>query len=209
MEKKVSNLSLLLLVFVILALYVHINRFTNSNAHIHSIPLDASIPFVPFAIVPYLSFFLLMPWSLFSFLAERERLYRQMCYSIMIVCVVSYSIYLLYQTTIIRPVVAELGLIDSLVSFVYRIDPPYSCFPSLHSSISTIIAVHWLRSVSRVKYFVLFWSVAIIVSTLMTKQHYLLDVAGGITLGILISAVIVRLSNLIQRHEYILMNEDG
>ncbi len=208
MEKKASNLFLLLLVFAVLSLYVHINRFTNSSAHIYSIPLDARIPFVPIAIVPYLSFFLLMPWTLFSFLSDRERLYRQMCYSIMGVCLVSYSIYLLYQTTIIRPAITKLGLIDSLVSFVYTVDPPYSCFPSLHSSISTIIAVYWLRSVSRAKYPVLFWSAIIILSTLMTKQHHLLDVVGGITLGILISAVVVRLSDLIRNYEPILMDDN-
>jgi membrane-associated phospholipid phosphatase len=208
MEKRTSNLFLLLLVFVVLTLYIQINRFTNSSAHVHSIPLDARIPFVPLAIVPYLSFFLLMPWTLFSFLSEREQLYRQMCYSIIIVCLVSYSIYLLYQTTITRPTVTELGFIDSLVSFVYRIDPPYSCFPSLHSSISTIIAVHWVRSRSRTKYLVLFWSVIIIVSTLMTKQHYLLDVVGGITLGILISAVVARLSGFVGSHQSVPIGED-
>lgn len=207
MEKKTSNLFLLFIVSAVLLLYIPINRCTNSNAHIHSIFLDARIPFVPFAIVPYLSFFLLLPWSLFSFLTEKERSYRQMCYSIVIVCLVSYSVYLLHQTTTIRPVVTELGLINSLVSFVYTIDPPYSCFPSLHSSISTIIAMCWLRSSSRVRYFVLFWTIIIILSTLMAKQHHLLDVVGGIALGALIFTAIVRLFNLIQNHKPILTDE--
>ena len=193
MERKTSNLFLVMIVFLVLSLYIPINRFTNSSGHIYNFRIDARIPFIPMAILPYLSFFLLLPWTLFVFLAERERLYREMAYSIMSACAVSYTVYFVYQTTIIRPNVASLGLINELVSLVYLIDPPYSCFPSLHTSISTILAVYWLRSPSRVKYFVLPWALVIIMSTLMTKQHHLLDVIGGIALGAVISLVAAKL----------------
>jgi membrane-associated phospholipid phosphatase len=198
MERKTSNLFLVMIVFLVLSLYIPINRLTNSSGHIYNFRIDARIPFIPMAILPYLSFFLLMPWTLFVFLAERERLYREMAYSIMSACVVSYTAYFLYQTTIIRPNVASMGFINELVALVYMIDPPYSCFPSLHTSISTILAVYWLRSPSRVKYFVLPWSLTIILSTLMTKQHHLLDVIGGIALGAVISLVAAKLHRVSQ-----------
>lgn len=196
-----SDYLLLLSVFAVLALYPFINRFIQSDVHTLSSSLDSKIPFVPFSILPYLSFFLLIVWSLAVFLVEKERLYRQMCYSIIVVSLVSYSIYLSYQTRMTRPIITGFGLFDNLVSFVYRIDPPYSSFPSLHSSLSTVIAFLWFRSASKVKYLVLCWSVIIILSTLMVKQHHILDVLGGITLGIVISAVVMKVYNAFENTE--------
>jgi membrane-associated phospholipid phosphatase len=193
MEKRLPDIFLLLAVFTIISLYVPINSYTNSSANVLSLPLDGRIPLIPLFVVPYLSFFLFLPWTLLSFMVTRNKLYREMCYSLMIASFVSYAIYMLYHTTIVRPHVTGLGIASRLVAFLYLVDPPFSCFPSLHSSLSTIAVVHWFRSASRVRYVVLTWGVLIIVSTVMIKQHHILDALGGIALGLLSSYGVARL----------------
>lgn len=198
MRGKASDYLLLVAVFAILALYPLINRFTTASVRTLSSPLDTRIPFVPISILPYLSFFVLIIWTLLSFLTGKVRLYRQMSYSIILVSIVTYSIYLSYQTRIVRPTVGEFGFIDNLVALLYSLDPPHSSFPSLHSSLSTIIALSWVRSPSRFRYLVVCWSIIIVVSTVMVKQHHLLDALGGIALGVVVLAGVVRLYSLVE-----------
>lgn len=197
MEKRLPDIFLLLAVFIVISLYVPINSYTNSSANVFSLPLDEKIPLVPTFVVPYLSFFLFLPWTLFSLMITKSRLYRETCYSLMIASFVSYAVYMLCHTTIIRPHVVGCGIAGRLVAFLYLIDPPFSCFPSLHSSLSTIAVLYWFRSGSRARYVVLTWGVLIILSTVMVKQHHILDALGGIVLGLLSSYAVARLLNRI------------
>src|SRR4051794_995112 len=63
---------------------------------------------------------------------------------------------------------------------VYAGDRPYNDFPSLHTSVSTILAVHWLRFDRRIGVVVAAWCVLIVASTVFVHQHYLADVGGGL-----------------------------
>jgi membrane-associated phospholipid phosphatase len=66
---------------------------------------------------------------------------------------------------------------------LYGSDPPYNCFPSLHVAHSFVSAV----TVHRVHRGVGRWAVVcaslVAVSTLFTKQHYVLDVIAGMLLA--------------------------
>ncbi len=76
---------------------------------------------------------------------------------------------------------------------VYASDQPYNDFPSLHTSLSTIVAIHWWRIDRRAGWGAAAWSVLIIASTLLIHQHYLADVGGGLALGIAASALSLRM----------------
>jgi membrane-associated phospholipid phosphatase len=76
---------------------------------------------------------------------------------------------------------------------VYAGDRPYNDFPSLHTSLSTIIAVHWWRWNRRIGVPVAVWTLLIVASTVLVHQHYLADVGGGLVLAALTSTVGLRL----------------
>jgi membrane-associated phospholipid phosphatase len=63
---------------------------------------------------------------------------------------------------------------------VYALDPPYNDFPSLHTSLSAIVAVSWCRTYRRASVVVAVWCSLIVASTVLIHQHYLADVAGGL-----------------------------
>jgi membrane-associated phospholipid phosphatase len=81
------------------------------------------------------------------------------------------------------PVVAGPALaygVDLLALRVaYSIDPPYNCFPSLHVAYAFVSALTCSRVHRGVGFVALLWAVLIAVSTVFTKQHYVLDVIGG------------------------------
>ena len=83
------------------------------------------------------------------------------------------------------------GFINWLIAFIYRSDGGsrgFNLFPSFHclSSLSCYLAIHGRKEISSpIRVYTLVMCVLICFSTVFTKQHYFLDVVGGL----LISAV--------------------
>ena len=95
-------------------------------------------------------------------------------------------IFLAYPTTNTRPVIEGNGIWDLLAGWLYSIDAADNLFPSIHCLVSwfCFIAIRknekiplWYRVFSCIM------AVAVFVSTLTTKQHVLVDVAGGVILA--------------------------
>jgi membrane-associated phospholipid phosphatase len=78
------------------------------------------------------------------------------------------------------------------VSVLYRIDPPYNLFPSLHLSIAVLAALASFKAARRLGA-AMFAGVALVaVSVCTVKQHFVLDVAGGVALAAAAHAVFLR-----------------
>ena len=146
-------------------------------------PLDDLIPVVgPFA-VPYVSLRPFIYLSAVLFLLFRVRIYRSAAVSMIVVLLVSYAFYAFAQTYIDRPVIAGDDLFSRMIRDVYASDQPYNDFPSLHASLSTIFAIHWLRVDRRLGLLIAIWAALIVVSTVFVKQHYVPDVVAGVLLA--------------------------
>jgi membrane-associated phospholipid phosphatase len=146
-------------------------------------PLDDLIPVVgPFA-VPYVSLRPFIYLSAALFLLFRVRIYRSAAVSMIVVLLTSYAFYAFLQTYIDRPAIAGDDLFSRMIRDVYASDQPYNDFPSLHASLSTIFAIHWLRVDRRLGVPIAVWAALIVVSTVFVKQHYVPDVVVGVLLA--------------------------
>jgi len=56
-------------------------------------------------------------------------------------------------------------------------------FPSLHTSLSTILAIHWVKLNKPLGSFLSIWTALIVASTLFIKQHYIPDPVFGLALA--------------------------
>ena len=63
-------------------------------------------------------------------------------------------------------------------------DQPQNCFPSLHVSfvVLTLLMTPILGLSKKIKSLFIIWGVIIISSTILVKQHYIIDVLAGIVL---------------------------
>jgi len=146
-------------------------------------PLDDLIPVVgPFA-VPYVSLRPFIYVSAVLYLLFRVRIYRSAAVSMIVVLVTSYAFYAFLQTYIDRPAIIGDDLFSRMIRDVYASDQPYNDFPSLHASLSTIFAIHWLRVDRRLGLPIAVWAALIVVSTVFVKQHYVPDVVAGVLLA--------------------------
>ena len=84
-----------------------------------------------------------------------------------------------------RPASLGDGFFAWTLALNYRLDPPLNCFPSLHVAWGFVAALCCHRVHRGVGVAALGWASLIAISTLYTKQHYVLDVVAGIALAVL------------------------
>ncbi|HEY8860655.1 MAG TPA: hypothetical protein VIN37_00990, partial [Candidatus Limnocylindria bacterium] len=135
-------------------------------------PLDDLIPVVGPFVIPYVSLRPFIYVSAVLFLLFRARIYRSAAVSMIVVLAVSYAFYAFLQTYIDRPAITGDDLFSRMIRDVYASDQPFNDFPSLHASLSTIFAIHWLRVDRRLGVPIAIWAGLIVGSTVFVKQHY-------------------------------------
>ncbi|MFZ0179814.1 MAG: phosphatase PAP2 family protein [Candidatus Dormiibacterota bacterium] len=157
-------------------------------------PPDRALPVVPIFAIPYVSLIPFIVVSLIAFLFLRVRVYRSAALTMIIVWFISYAFYFFLQSYIARPQITGTDPFSGMIRSIYASDQPYNDFPSLHTSLSTIIAVHWWRVDRRFGVPAAIWTGLIVASTVLVKQHYVADVAGGLVLAGMTSVLVMRVT---------------
>jgi membrane-associated phospholipid phosphatase len=150
-------------------------------------PLDDAIPVISAFVIPYVSLRPFLYGSLVLFLLLRVRVYRSAALTMIVVFAVSYAFYFFLQSFIERPTLTGDDVLTAMIREVYAGDQPYNDFPSLHASLSTLVAVHWLRVSGRFGILVAIWAALIVLSTVFVKQHYVADMVAGAGLAYVVS----------------------
>lgn len=146
-------------------------------------PLDDLLPLVKPFVIPYVSLELVIYTTLLIFLFFHTRLFQSAALSMIAAWFISYAFYYFLQSLMIRPTVTGDDPLTQMLIGVYTSDNPYNDFPSLHTSLSTILAIHWWQTDRRIAIPVAIWVALIVASTMLVKQHYIADVVGGLLIA--------------------------
>lgn len=149
-------------------------------------PIDNLIPVIPATIIIYLGCYLY--WLVNYVIGagqEDDEAYKFLSADLFakLICMV---IFIAFPTTNTRPVLEDEGFFTEVLKMLYQIDAADNLFPSIHCLTSwfCLIAVRKNPNVKTVyKIISVIITVAICVSTLTTRQHVIVDVAGGIALA--------------------------
>jgi membrane-associated phospholipid phosphatase len=145
--------------------------------------LDRLIPLQPGWALVYGSlylFLILLP----VFVVCREEHIRRTVLAYLMVWITAYICFLVYPTRAPRgDEVSGSGFGAWGLRFLYSADPPYNCFPSLHVAHSFVSALTCVRLHRGLGFVALTCALLVALSTLFTKQHYVLDVIAGIGLA--------------------------
>ena len=155
---------------------VHINKATSAISL--SIPIDLWIPFNPYFIWIYISFYFL-PYTLIFIIKDRED-FEEMLFSLFIIYMIGFSIFFAFPVIMERPQINPTSLSAFIVMLMYKMDnPPLNCFPSLHVAISLFAALVVKMDNHRLGNVFIISAIIVSVSTLYVKQHYFLDIIAG------------------------------
>lgn len=173
------------------------------NVHVLTSPIDDWLPLIPSMAIPYIGWY---PYIIIGILylcyKDRSAYYRTIIV-MNIGLIVCYFIYFYYQTTVIRPeVIPDTWDKKLLLDYVYGVDNPYNCFPSIHALHSYVIMRGALaaRTIRKsVKAAFVAGAVLIIISTLLVKQHVIYDALGSVVLGEIVFMIITKVWNSYSR----------
>jgi len=144
--------------------------------------LDSLIPFIPYFIIPYALYVpvVLLPYALYW---KDYKQYRTMALSMITVLAISVAIFMTFQTYVIRMYVEPTDFFTWGIALVHSLDAPVNALPSLHVSMPTLATLFiWLRN-KRLAMVVAPVALLIVLSTVLIKQHAILDVIAGLVLA--------------------------
>ena len=143
---------------------------------------EEAIPFVPLMVVPYMSIDLFFAAAPFVCGSRRElAVYcRRIALAIAVagICFLVMPLQLGYARSRLD------GWIGSAFGWFFATDLPYNLCPSLHIALRTILAETYARHTrSGWRIASIIWFSLVGASTLLTRQHHVIDVVGGFILG--------------------------
>jgi len=155
----------------------------NASRPMQVLPWDPvwHFPFVSAFVLAYDSAYLL---PFVAFLAVKDRsASRRFAAVVAGVIAASAACFLAWPLLLPRPPIAAASAFDRLLAALYAVDRPTNLFPSLHVSLSFLFALAAGRAWPKRRLWFLAWAMLIAVSTLFTRQHYFVDVIGGVLVG--------------------------
>ena len=183
--------------------------FSYGASNFPSIPLDNSIPLVTeFVWVYYFTF----PLAIFTiyvlYYTNREAMF-EIVIAFMLSCFISMIFYFCYPTEMIKPALDPVTFSDKFTIATWNASRPVCCLPSQHCfmALSCIIAsFHEKKIHISVRIFTFVCGILIICSTVLIKQHYLLDAIASLCILVPIF-FIFKLLNLGKKCDKIIFKE--
>ncbi|MEI6291179.1 MAG: phosphatase PAP2 family protein [Chloroflexota bacterium] len=187
------RLEILILVFAgWLIMYFIVNR-RQAIADEHMVmgsDYDRAIPYIPlFALVYFSTYiFVIQPF----FVISNPRQFNVMVISFAVISLLYSTFHAIVPSKVERiENVKQDGISGRMLDVFQGICQPYGNFPSLHVGLSVpVVMANYLVFGLKGGLIALFCAILIAVSTLFTKQHYIMDVLAGFMGGLLIYGLI-------------------
>lgn len=198
------------ILFMVIYTVFYLNCFSflqslNLSSHfIIRCHLDSLIPFCKYAIIPYSMWFLWIPFTLFFILLKGSRLdFWRLCLPLFLGMTIALILYYFFPNGLaLRPhSVPGDDFFARAVQILYKVDPPCNVCPSIHvfNSVTICFAYlrcdcfklpgrRWMRPAATLL------CLAIICSTMLLKQHSVIDVVLGIALALILDRIATKVA---------------
>src|SRR2546423_854932 len=143
---------------------------------------ERKIPFVPLFILPYMSidlFFVVAP-----FLCRTDRELSILAKRIAAAIIVAGICFLLFPLRFAFPRPRADGWPGALFDWFRGMDAPHNLLPSLHAAFTLILLYIYFRHTRGfIRVATMTWFVLIALSPVLTYQHHVIDIVGGLVLA--------------------------
>lgn len=167
-----------------LIVYGGCNWVTGRRAHVGTLlfPSEIEIPFVPFFILPYMSIDLFFVGA--PFLCQTNRELSTFAKRVTAAILIAGICFLLFPLRFAFPRPDADGWLGAVFNWFRGIDAPFNQLPSLHVTLMLILSEVYIRhTTGPVRAAIIVWFVLIALSPILTYQHHMIDIAGGVMLA--------------------------
>lgn len=144
--------------------------------------LDRKIKAVPLFVIPYVLFF---PLIIFTYLYLENNFKNDFAISLIIGNLMATIFWHLLPNGVVREVLPSQSYLARLINFIYRHDGDTNGFPSGHVFVSLLCSYYLSLTTPSLDLLFYLIGASISISTVLTKQHYLLDILGGVIFAML------------------------
>ena len=172
----------MMLVFLSLLSFLGYN-LTNKRPFVHNFEtkLDQKIKPIKIFVIPYLGLF---PYLILAYLSLQGSLRTNFLLSISICNVAAAIFWYFIPNGVSRPPLEKKDLFSKIINYIYQHDGDTNGFPSGHVFLSAIVSHFMILQQPKLMWAHLIAWGFISLSTVFTKQHYLVDILGGIIFAI-------------------------
>jgi membrane-associated phospholipid phosphatase len=143
-------------------------------------PIDTWVPFVPAAVWPYVSWYLVPALVL----TLDGPAFRRAWVAEVVAFLICLVIFIVMPSSMTRPAVAPGGALSlRMVRALYALDPPTNVFPSFHAALAWVVCGTVQPRAILGRALMGVWLLAVCAACVLTKQHYVLDVLAGSAVG--------------------------
>ena len=183
--------------FIYIPWFCYLEKAVTRNYHVMHVALDDFIPFNEYFIVPYMMWFLYVAGAILYFLLTSKEDFYRICTFLFSGMTISLIICTFFRNgTDFRPALDPgKNVFTSMVAALYRTDTPTNVFPSIHvyNSIGTHIAI--MKSAALRKHRLVragsgILMVSICLSTVVLKQHSVIDMIGAAIMAYVIYGIV-------------------
>lgn len=159
--------------------YVAINQ-TLPPRFDFTLPIDRHVPFLPWTLLIYVSYY---PLFLLAALRTGAEEFVRLLRALLRADAVAYAGFALLTAHVDRPSpeVVQSPLLRDLFAAYHGVDAPGNSLPSLHVAFSVLVGAR--MRLTRGGWLWMAWAGLITLSTLTTRQHVVLDVVAGLAVA--------------------------
>lgn len=151
-----------------------------------AVSLDTQIPFMPWTVLIYWGGILFWVINYIAGVKYDKGNGNRFIAAHYIGMIISFFFFVFFPVKMVRPEITGNSVFEWILKFTYQVDQGSNCFPSMHCFFSWLCWIGVRRNKSipgAYRVISLLIAVAICISTLTVKQHYVLDVPAGVILA--------------------------
>ncbi len=196
---KYKHAAILSYFFVYMIWFTFLERSVTTKFYPIESKLDQWIPFSEVFVIPYFLWFIYIAATVIYFLFTSKSDFYKFCANIFIGMTICLTIYTIWPNGhYLRADLDTLGrsnIFTSIIGKLYAIDTATNVFPSIHvfNSIAAYIAIHKseaLRRLPKLQFGALILTILICMSTVLLKQHSILDIFGAMALNMIMYVIV-------------------
>ena len=188
-----------LIVFILWTSFLYIGyQLTNRNQlfEMHLMPKilgEGNLPFLVWTVLPYLLLIDLMYLPIFI---KMDGIFNKALMALTIAVLINYTFFIFFPTYMERPTPPlNEGFFNKIYLWLLTIDGPANCFPSGHITSPGIGCWYFAKAYPKTRFLLMFLFGILCFSVLTTKQHYILDILGGVITGAVGILIVIYFTN--------------
>jgi membrane-associated phospholipid phosphatase len=177
--KRIIIVSLIYLIHSFLYDWVSVNHLkTNYNL---LTDLDKTFPFIPEMVYLYVSLYAVIILSIF--LIKNEEAFAKIIMSMAGTLLLTYPLFYFVPANYPVPSFEVNNFTNWFLKWCFEADVPNNTFPSLHVSLSFMLAFGIRHYNKKLGLVYIIWAIGIALSTIMIRKHFIIDSFSGIIMA--------------------------